>query len=122
MITWESAGHFFATAWHDICVAGRAVANHNQQIQQVGLKVEEITAAVAVIPAIAPEALLVLEIERISMFGLGIICQIILDHDHNLDAAAKANPGIHPNLWQQAAQLLTQYPQLVAQAKTLVTK
>lgn len=121
-ITWDSIGHFLATAWHDLCVGGRAVAAHNQQIQRAGTTAEELTAALAVVPGLAPEALAALEIERISMFGLGVICQIILDHDKDLGAAAKANPGIHPNLWQQALDLMTQYPQIVAQAASLVIK
>lgn len=116
MVTFDSVGHFFAVGWHDIVVSARAVANHNAQVQQGANKVEQITAGVAVF---FPPALEALEIERVSVFAFGIVCQLILAAE-GPDAAAKANPGIHPDLFQQASQLMTQYPQLVNQAKGLL--
>ena len=114
-ITWQSVSHFFATAFHDIGVGGRAVASHQAQIQAVGTKIEEVTAAVS---AFYPPALMALEVERVSMWALGVICQLIQEHG-SADAASKANPGIHPDLFTQVEQLMQQNPQLVAQAAAL---
>ena len=116
MITWDSVGHFFATGWHDISVAARAIADHQSQVQVVVSKVEEVTAGAAVF---FPPALEALEIERVSMFAFGIVCQLILVAG-GPDAASKAHPGVHPGLFQQASQLMGQYPSLVNQAKAML--
>lgn len=114
-ITFSSAEHFFATALHDIVVEGRAVASHNAQIQQAGTKVEELTAAVA---AFYPPALVALEIERVSMFAIGVVCQLMMQHGSAAKASA-ANPSLPLTLFTQAEQLLEQNPQLIQQAAAL---
>jgi hypothetical protein len=118
VITFDSVGHFFATAWHDTCLAARVVANHNQQIQQAGFKVEEITGALALVPGVGAFAIPAEEIERVSMFSLGIVCQLILAHG-SAQAASLKYPDVAESLFTQAEQLMTQYPQIVAQARSL---
>jgi hypothetical protein len=113
-ITWSSAEHFFATALHDIVVEGRVIASHNAQIQAVGVKVEEVTAAVAMF---YPPALGALEIERVSMFGIGVLCKLIMVHE-TPDKAAAAT-GLPIDLLTQTAALLQQYPQLIPQAASM---
>jgi hypothetical protein len=122
MITWDSAAHFFATAWHDVVVGAEAVARHNAQVQAVGIKVEQIEIVGTLVPPTAGISLLALEITRLSMFAFGAVCQLILVADGDEAKAAKDNPGIHPDLFTQAKQLMAQYPQLVDQAKSLVRK
>lgn len=119
-ITWGSAAHFLATAWHDVVTSAEAVARHQAQVQAVAVKVEEVEIIGTAIPPIAGVSLTALEITRLSMFAFGAICQLILKCDGDEAAAAKANPGIHPDLFSQAKQLMTQYPNLVSQAKSLL--
>lgn len=114
-ITFSSAEHFFATALHDIVIGGRAVASHNAQIQAAGTKVEEVTAAVS---AFYPPALIALEIERVSMFSIGVVCQLIMQHGSAAKASA-ATPSLPFSLFTQAEQLLQQNPQLLQQAAAL---
>ena len=114
-ITWQGPEHFFATVFHDICVGGRAVAQHNAQVQDAGTKVEEVTAAVG---AVYPPALMALEIERIAMWAFGTYCALVLAHG-SAQAAAAANPGVSVDLLNQVELLLQQNPQLVTQAAAL---
>jgi hypothetical protein len=114
-ITFSGVDHFFAAALHDIVTGGRAVASHNAEIQQDGVKVEEVTAAVG---AFYPPALVALEIERVSMFAIGVVCQLIMQHGSAAKASA-ANPSLPLTLFTQAEQLLEQNPQLIQQAAAL---
>ena len=114
-ISFTGVDHFFATALHDIGVGGRAIASHNAEIQADGRKIEEITAAVS---AFYPPALAALEIERISMFAIGVICELVMKNGSAAKASA-ANPSIPLELFTQVEQLLQQNPQIVAQATAL---
>lgn len=114
-ITWQSAEHFFASRFHDVLVGARAVATHQTQIDAAAQKVEEVTAAVAIV---FPPAFEALEIERVAVFALAVGCALIRKYG-SVDEAKKAMPDVHPDLWTQLTQILMQYPQLVQQAEQL---
>jgi hypothetical protein len=114
-ITFQGVEHFFAAAFHDLCVGGRAVAQYNNQVQNVGTKVEEITAAVGIV---CPGALVALEVERVAMWAFGTYCALVLAHG-TAAKAAQANPTASVDLLTQVEMLLQQNPQLVQQAAAL---
>ena len=117
-ITFDSFEHALAAGFHDIVVGLRSLAAHQAQIQATGQKIEQVTAAVSVF---FPPALEALEIERVSMFALAIVCGLV-NRFGGADAAAKAHPAIHADLFTQAEQLMAAYPQLVQQALALFPK
>jgi hypothetical protein len=114
-ISWQGVEHFFASGFRDLLVGARAVASRQTQIDNAASKVEQVTAGVAIF---FPPALEALEIERVAVFALGVGCMLIRKFG-SVDAAAKAMPDVHPDLWSQLTALLAQYPQLIQQAEQL---
>jgi len=111
-ITWKSVGHVFASGFHDLVVAARAVALFSAKVQPEASTIESIT---SLVPIYGPEAA---TIERLAFAALGEFAAIV-NAAGGASAAASLVP-VDPVLLQEVEAALKNNPQLVKQAAALV--
>ena len=98
-----------------ILVGSRAIASHNQQVQQATTVAENITGQVAIF---YPPALGVLEMERVFAACFGEFAALVTAHGGAAQAAA-AHPEADAELLKQVEAVLQQHPDYVAQAAAM---
>jgi hypothetical protein len=111
MINWTSVGHFFASGFHDIVVAGKAIATLDTKIAPQEGVIESIS---GLVPVYGPEVQL---IERIAFAALGEFAALVQSSGGATQAAAKVQAS--PQLLTEVENLMKNNPALVKQAANL---
>lgn len=108
-ITWNSVGHFFASGFHDMLVAARAISLFNNKIAPQEATIESLS---LLVPVYGPEAAL---IERLAFAALGEFAALV-QACGSAQAAAQKFPQADSQLLTEVEKVLQNNPQLLEQA------